>query len=139
MRSRSVLVVGLTCLAGACTTVPQYDTRDWRATLEERGDSNVRANATAASSPGQTDVSINLAGGQPGATHPWHVHIGTCADGGGIAGDPGAYPSLRPDPAGAASAMARLTVQLIPGDDYHVNVHRSPQALGDIIACGDLR
>jgi hypothetical protein len=139
MRSGKVLVVVLTCLAGACTTVPQYDTHEWSATLGERLDSNVRANATAASSPGETTVSINLAGGQPGGTHPWHVHIGTCASGGGIAGAPSAYPALRPDPAGAATAVARLTVQLIPGDDYHVNVHRSPEALGDIIACGDLR
>jgi hypothetical protein len=107
--------------------------------VEERLDSNVRANARAASAAGQTAVSINLSGGQSGGTHPWHVHIGTCASGGGIAGDPSAYPPLRPDTNGSASAVAHLTVQLIPGDDYHVNVHRSPEALGEIVGCGDLR
>jgi hypothetical protein len=139
MRSGSVLVVGLTCLAGACATAPVYEPRDWSATVEERADSNVRANALAASAAGHTAVSINLAGGQSGGTHPWHVHVGTCASGGGIVGDAAAYPALQPNAAGSASAMAHLNVQLIPGDSYHVNVHRSPQALGEIIACGDLR
>jgi hypothetical protein len=35
--------------------------------------------------------------------------------------------------------VERLSVQLIQGYDYHFNVHRSPEAMGDIIACGDLR
>jgi hypothetical protein len=72
-------------------------------------------------------------------THPWHIHTGTCATGGGILGDGAACPPLRPGSNGAASALAHIAVQLVPGDNYHVNVHRSPQALGEIIGCGDLR
>jgi hypothetical protein len=139
MRSGIGLVVGFTCLAGACATVPIFEPRDWSATVESRAGSDVRATVRAASAPGQTGVAINLAGGQSGATHPWHVHAGTCASGGGIVGDPAAYPALQPNSAGAASATAILRVQLVPGDSYHVNVHRSPQALDEIIGCGDLR
>jgi hypothetical protein len=123
----------------ACATVPIFEPREWTATVEPRGDADVRANVRAATAPGQTAVAINLAGGEGGATYPWHIHRGTCATGGAIVGDPGAYPVLQPTTAGAATATAHLRVQLVPGEDYHVNVHRSPQALDQIVACGDLR
>ncbi|MBR9990486.1 MAG: hypothetical protein KFH98_12065 [Gemmatimonadetes bacterium] len=139
MRAGMVKVVGLTLLAGACATVPMYEPRDWSATVESRSGSDVRATVRAATASGQTAVGINLAGGQSGGTHPWHIHTGTCGSGGGIVGDAAAYPPLRPGSGGTASATALVGVQLIPGQSYHVNVHRSPQALGEILGCGDLR
>jgi hypothetical protein len=54
-------------------------------------------------------------------------------------GDANAYPPLRPNTAGAATATAHIGVQLVPGENYHINVHRSPQALNQIVACGNLR
>jgi hypothetical protein len=139
MRPSAALFLGAVGLAGACATVPILEPRDWNATVEPRGGSDVRANVRAASAPGQTGVAINLAGGEGGGSHPWHIHRGTCATGGAIVGDAGAYPVLRPTSAGAATATAHIRVQLVPGEGYHVNVHRSPQALGQIIGCGDLR
>lgn len=138
MRSRTA-VTALVVLAAACATVPVFEPRDWSATVEERGDSDVRANVRAASAAGQTAVSINLAGGESNGTHPWHVHRGTCGNDQGIVGDPAAYTPLRPNSAGAASATAHIAVQLVPDGDYMINVHRSPQALNEIIACGELR
>lgn len=138
MRSRTA-VTALVVLAAACATVPVFEPRDWSATVEERGDSDVRANVRAASAAGQTAVSINLAGGESNGTHPWHVHRGTCGNDQGIVGDPAAYTPLRPNSAGAASATAHIAVQLVPDGDYMINVHRSPQALNEIVACGELR
>jgi hypothetical protein len=139
VRSGIMLATGLAVLAGACATVPLFEPREWGATVEPRGGSEVRANVRAGTAPRQTAVAINLSGGEAGGTHPWHIHHGSCATGGGIVGDAGAYPPLRPGSNRSASATAHITVELIPGQSYHVNVHRSPQALNEIIGCGDMR
>lgn len=139
MRLGSNLGLAVIVLGAACATIPVYEPREWNATVEPRGDSEIRANVRAGTAPGQTAVSINMAGGEAGGTHPWHIHRGTCETGGGIVGDPAAYPPLQPTSAGGATASAYLQVQLVPDEDYHVNVHRSPQLLNQIVACGNLR
>jgi hypothetical protein len=139
MRLGATLILASVAVAVACATVPIYEPREWNATLDPRADTGVRAAVRAATAPGQTAVAINMAGGTAGGTHPWHIHRGTCATGGGIVGDANAYPLLRPSAGGGASATAHIAVQLVPGEDYHVNVHRSPEALNEIIACGNLR
>ena len=40
---------------------------------------------------------------------------------------------------GQASASANLDVALSEDGQYYINVHRSPQDLGTIVACGQLR
>lgn len=103
------------------------------------GTPNVRATAQAHSVAGRTAVGVNLAGGTPGSTHPWHIHVGRCETNGPIFGAASAYPPLRPDGSGNATATAMLDVELGSTESYFVNVHESPQNLGRIIACGDLR
>jgi hypothetical protein len=139
MQSGNAVTALLICLGAACATGPVFEPSDWSATIEPSGDSNVRANVRAAAAPGVTAISINLAGGDTNGTHPWHIHRGTCGDDQGIVGDPAAYTPLSPNSAGAASATANITVQLVPGENYMVSVHRSPDALGDIIGCAELR
>lgn len=139
MRSTGLFVALAVGAASACATVPLFEPAEWNAEVTPRAGSDVRANVRVGTAPGQTAAAINLVGGQAGATHPWHVHRGTCATGGAIVGDPAAYPPLRPNSAGAATATALIRVQLVPGEDYHINVHQSPEALNQIIACGDLR
>jgi hypothetical protein len=139
MRLGATLILAGVAAAAACATAPIYEPREWNATVEPRDDSGVRATARAATGPGQTAVAISLAGGTAGGTHPWHIHRGTCDTGGPIVGDADAYPALRPTSAGGATATAHIRVQLVPDEDYHINVHRSPQALGEVLACGNLR
>lgn len=139
MRSGKAVTAALVFVAAACASSAVFDPHDWSASVAERNDSDVRANVLAASAAGQTAVSINLAGGQANGTHPWHVHRGTCGNDQGIVGDPAAYTPLRPSSSGAAAATAHLDVQLDPAQSYMVNVHRSPQALNEIIGCGELR
>lgn len=142
---RVVLMSTLATLTlAACATspasTPTTARHDLRATLSGRGNfTNARASAHAVTVAGETSVGINFAGGESGATHPWHVHTGTCGSGGGVVGSGQAYPALRPNASGNASATARLTVPLQRGQSYHVNVHRSPSDMGTIISCGDLR
>jgi hypothetical protein len=129
-------VIGL----GACATVPIMEPQEWNANVTgTEAYQDARATARAVSGPIQTAVAINLAGGQAGGTHPWHIHEGTCASGGPIVGDADAYPMLRPGSAGTATATALVARVLVPGQNYHVNVHLSPTALGTIVACGNLR
>ncbi|MBW3535656.1 MAG: hypothetical protein KY453_10660 [Gemmatimonadetes bacterium] len=133
-----------TLTLAACATppapAPPAAPQEWRATLEGRGDfPNARASAHAVAAAGQTAIGINFAGGESGATHPWHVHSGTCGSGGGVVGSGQAYPPLRPGANGNAAATARIDVALQRGQNYHVNVHRSSSDMGTIISCGNLR
>jgi hypothetical protein len=130
-------------LLAACSTSPPPEpppARSLNATIRgNAGSEQIRAAAQANTRAGKTAVGINLAGGMSGATHPWHVHVGRCETNGPIAGAASAYPPLRPDGGGNASATANLDVELMSGQSYYINVHESPQNLGKIIACGDLR
>jgi len=139
MRVGTILGLAAAIFVMACATVPVYEPAEWNATVEPREGSDIRANVRVGTAAGQTAVGINMAGGEAGGTHPWHIHRGTCATGGPIVGDPGAYPALRPTTAGGATATAHIRVQLVPGEDYHVNIHRSPEMLNQIVACGNLR
>jgi hypothetical protein len=112
----------------------------WDAQLEgQAGFEEVRGTARANSGFGQTGVAVSIAGAPAGGTHPWHIHRGTCATGGPIVGAADAYPALRPGTDGRADGAARISVSLDHDQEYHVNVHASPNDLGTIVACGELR
>lgn len=87
---------------------------------------------------GSTAVTVRVEDATPGSEHPWHVHRGRCGSGGGIVGDASDYPPLEIGDEGSARAVATIDVQLVDDDPYHVNVHLSPQAMGTIVACGEL-
>lgn len=143
---RKLLVVGLALLA-ACSSSAENDDDgdpiadrigDWETTLTARNNSGVRGSSRAQAVGVGTGATITINNATPGAVHPWHVHVGTCATGGGIFGDAGDYPALTVAADGNASANATIDVALNEQSSYHVNVHRSPTDLGTIIACGDL-
>lgn len=87
--------------------------------------------------PAQSRVEVHITGLQAG-TYPWHVHSGTCQTGGPIVGSATAYPPLTVGADGAAHVEAGIPVETPTSGDYHVNVHRSPEDLATIVACGDL-
>jgi hypothetical protein len=132
-------IAATAALLAACATVPVMAPRELTATVSPRGDSEARASVRAVTGATTTVVAINFAGGVAGGTHPWHVHSGSCATGGPIVGEAGRYPPLRPGTGGTAAATTTINVVLAPGQNYHVNVHRSPEQLDQVIACGDLR
>lgn len=112
---------------------------DWSGSLEARSNSSVSGSANVVSAMAGSRATVSISGATPNGHHPWHVHSGTCGSGGAIVGDAGAYPPLHVGANGTASASATITVGLHDEGDYHVNVHRSADDLGTIIACGRIR
>jgi Cu-Zn family superoxide dismutase len=86
----------------------------------------------------QTNVTIQVSGDTPGATHPWHIHRGTCGNDQGIVGPPTAYTPIVIGQSGDGSATATLPIPPLGSGQYYVNVHASPSDLKTIVACGNL-
>ena len=144
---RALLLIGVASLA-ACTVStnggldvdPVTDViGDWSGNLASQGNSGIQGAVAAESAVATTGVSVTISGAASGGRHPWHIHRGTCGSGGPIVGDAGAYPVLNVGSNGIASASANLDVALSEDGQYYVNIHRSPQDLGTIVACGALR
>jgi hypothetical protein len=152
---RRLALIATACLATACvhvTTDPVTGRRDidveqpgkkgedWTASLTGQGaTTGVTGTLTAAVLSGTTTATLNVNGATPGASHPWHIHHGTCATGGGIVGEPGGYPPLVIGDQGSGTASVQLQLQLNEAQRYHVNVHASASDMATIVACGDLK
>ncbi len=141
-------IVWLCLIAGACASNSQSSERkdsisgttgDWAATLSERNGSAVRGTVRLQSAVIGSGGNIAITGATPGASHPWHVHVGRCGGSGSMVGSPGSYPVLTVGTDGTASANVTIGTALSEGTAYSVDVHRSSTDMGTIIACGDLR
>lgn len=53
-------------------------------------------------------------------------------------GGPDEYPPLSPGPDGKGTVTATFEASLDPEAVYHVNIHRSEEEIGTIVACGEL-
>jgi superoxide dismutase, Cu-Zn family len=125
---------------GGDTTPPPQAINEWRAELSNIEPSWVVGSAVVQQTVGEQafTAAVMIREDIAGAARPWHVHFGTCATGGGIVGDPAAYPPLVTDTAGAATSNVLVRVGLDVNAPYHVNVHESEADLNTLIACGDL-
>lgn len=112
----------------------------WDAVVAGKGGSKIRgpAEMVAGKTDGTTSVELQYTGDTPGATRPWHVHVGSCAKGGAILGAAKAYTALEVDAKGAVKGKATLSVALPESGNFYVNIHESPTNMGKIVACGDL-
>lgn len=119
------------------TATPDLPT--WQAIVTNTEVSSVKGEVALrdVTGPG-TFVSIAVEGADPSAAMPWHVHRGDCGSGGAIVGDAATYPLLIADADGEAEAEAEIAVDLDLEADYHVNVHRSVDEIGTIVACGQV-
>ncbi len=110
----------------------------WSANLAAINGSTVHGTAMIHSvDGGQQSVQIQVSGGASGATYPWHIHTGTCADGmTQIVGNPQSYTALGSSGDGTAALMTTIPVTLSDNQRYHVNVH-APGGTS-VVACGDL-
>jgi hypothetical protein len=137
MRLTCVLL-GAALVAGCDLTTEREEPR-WVATLEGTPSfSGVSGTAEVSTSTTSTTARVSIAGAAAGAAHPWHVHLGTCATGGPIIGDPAAYPLLQPGADGRDTRIAVIGVVLTSDQSYFVNVHASQDDLATTVACGDL-
>ena len=144
---RALLVISVAALAACATNRPDEPAEadisdmvgDWSADLSARNNSGISGDAGAQSALAATGATISIRGATPGGQHPWHIHRGTCSTSGAVVGAAAAYPVLTAGQDGTARAAATIGVPLNENESYHVNVHRSPQELGVIVACGELR
>lgn len=148
-----VLAAAVVASSGcSARTLQEVDTgsievMSWRATLArpETADSltapmNLVGSVAVrpAQNPAESQATIMLSNATPNATHPWHIHAGTCGSDGGIVGPETAYKPLTVDAQGNAEVTITLPFSTPTQGDYFVNVHKSPTELGTIIACGSL-
>ncbi len=112
----------------------------WSGMVMGKDGSAIHGNATMVSGAdaNTTVVDVSLTGDVASTTRPWHVHIGSCAKGGGVLGGGRAYTPLAGDAKGASSSKATLAIAVPDTGSYYVNVHESSANMGKIVACGDL-
>lgn len=85
-----------------------------------------------------TIVEVEVKGDAAGSVRPWHIHIGSCAAGGGVLGGGRSYTPMTMDGMGGAKTKATLPIAMPDTGKYYVNVHESASNMGKIVACGDL-
>jgi hypothetical protein len=86
----------------------------------------------------RTVAYVDISNAVPGGQHPWHVHRGQCGSDQGILGPADAYPPLKVQDNGRASATAKLPVAFPKTGNFFVNVHASSKNLKTIVTCGNL-
>jgi hypothetical protein len=86
---------------------------------------------------GGTRANATLTGGSAGGSHPWHLHDGGCDANGPVIGNTSAYPTLRPDESGNASATVTLPITLTLDAPYSIHLHQSPED-DTLVGCGEL-
>jgi hypothetical protein len=147
----AVLVASTAVLVAACASsssqvespgaiVPSPSTMRWTTSLEPMNGSGITGTATvlAGDNPNQTRVDLVINGAQAGGIYPWHVHLGSCGNDQGIVGPANAYPPVAVGADGMGRVLATIPTGLDRSGQYMVNVHKSPQDLGTIVACGNL-
>lgn len=144
MKNRYVLlcVFAVACAsntpAGGNTTSMPAAPADWSAALVAGNGSTVKGDLRIESSSAGYVANFALSGSAPGAEHLWHIHTGTCANGGPIVGTMSAYPVLKVGPDGKAAATAKVGATLTDGGAYIVNVHRSAADMS-VLVCAPLK
>jgi len=83
---------------------------------------------------GGARVTVTLQNTEDGQMYPSHFHEGDCGSGGEIV-----YP-LEPLPGGPESIVTEVDASVfdIINSDLYINIHRSPDDLGTIVACGEV-
>jgi superoxide dismutase, Cu-Zn family len=109
----------------------------WTATLKPETGSTVAGTATLGpgSSAGTSVATISITGGTPGASYPWHVHMGKCGAG-GVFGGGASYKPVKAGSDGTGTSTADLKAAAPTTGDYHVNVHASSTNM-KTVACGE--
>jgi superoxide dismutase, Cu-Zn family len=141
MRAKLGAIVGVLVLAGCNGTTATPADVVWTTSIQgAAGWQHLSGDATVTWTPGASvfSTTMQIAGDEPGAVRPWHVHFNTCATGGGIVGADGDYPRLNIGTDGTATVSTTVPTGLSAAAPYHINVHLSEAQPEVIIACGDL-
>lgn len=139
---RSSLATALVALAIASTAAVAMSPfhLEWEGKIAGKDGSKITGEASMKEGADgkTTEVNVMLMGDENGATRPWHVHVGSCAKGGGVFGGGKSYTPITTEGMGHGMSKAILPVALPDTGSYYVNIHESAGNMGKIVACGDL-
>lgn len=102
--------------------------------LSAQNKSGESGTATLADENGKTRVVLKLVGAPSGVSQPAHIHMGSCADLGGIK-----YPLSYPVDGNSETLLDVLLAELKVQLPLAVMVHKNLEELGVYMACGDVR
>ena len=124
----------------------------WRATLMPPEGTSPRSADSAAGMPliggaatlagagaKQTRATIYVTHAPPKSVLPWHVHRGQCGKDEGIVGPANVYTPIHVGGNGEGQIAQTLPFATPTSGNYMVNVHKSPDELKTILACGNLQ
>ena len=104
-----------------------------RVVLNEQDGSGITGTATLSRAGGDTTTSIDLELRGASATHPAHIHAGTCDE-----LEPTPKVPLQEARGGRSRTDADIDLQTLLAGSHSINVHRSPQKLEEYVACGEI-
>jgi hypothetical protein len=135
-----VIVLALSACGGGATATSAPPTPVTNFTMVAQNASGVSGSGTIVKGTDSFTVTIKLTGFPPNSSHVSHVHLGRCAQPGGIAY---ALVQVIADASGAATATTTVpSAYLVPASGWYVNVHHGPDFTEADYApsdsCGDL-
>ena len=84
-----------------------------------------------------TRATVRISGATPGASYPWHLHLGRCGDDRGIVGVSSMYTPVVAGADGRGEATVTLPYTTPNQGEFFVEVHAPGRAAG-VVACGNL-
>jgi hypothetical protein len=90
------------------------------------------------STPTETRAMLSLFGATPGATHAWHIHLGSCGNDRGIIGAPELYTAATAGNDGRGDVTVTLPFTTPNSGEFYVDIHATQSSASRIVACGSL-
>lgn len=138
MRRAALIATGIALVTVTSAGLALSSVASWKGTIAGKDGSKITGTATMAPAGEGTEVNVMISGDEAGKTRPWHIHVGSCAKGGGVFGGGRSYTPIAMDASGHGMSKATLTVAAPDTGSYYVNIHESAGNMGKIVACGDL-
>jgi hypothetical protein len=156
--TRILITTAAVLITGCAQRQVEVETGDvilnsrWIATLEPitttrdsaaiTGSTSVTLGGRGSMMPGSTSTEtramLSLFGATPGATHAWHVHLGSCGNDRGIIGSPELYMPLTAGNDGRGDVTVTLPFTTPNSGEFYVDVHATQSSASRIVACGPL-
>lgn len=141
MRGKSIgvgLVAVALCSSIALAVAPLD--MSWQGMLKGNGESKIDGVISVTKgADGKALATVEFDGDTPSVSRPWHVHVGSCAKGGGVLGGAMNYRAIAVNDKGHGKETANLPVAVPDTGSYYVNIHESAANMRSIVACGDLK
>ena len=158
MYQRILITAAAACLLAACAQRQEIETGDvvldsrWIATLAPvtttkdsaaiTGAATVSLGGRASMMPGTTSTEtramLSIFGAEPGSTHAWHIHLGSCGNDRGVIGSPELYTGVVAGTDGRGDVTITLPFTTPNAGEFYVDVHASQSSASRVAACAPL-